>query len=65
MTSVVPQPFWAKTVAVSFAICWSVGNVNFVSDPVVLWVPCPVAGTVPGPLARSAPARGRRCRGCW
>ena len=51
VTSLVPQPFWAKTVAVSFAICRSLGKVNLVSDPVVLCVLCPVAGTVPGPLA--------------
>ena len=29
----------AKTVAVYFAICWSLGRVNRVSDPVVLCVP--------------------------
>ena len=49
-TSFVPQPFWAKTVAVSRAMSGSLGRVKRVSDAVVLCVSWPLTGTVPCPL---------------
>ena len=36
--SVLPQPFWANTVAVYLAISWSLGSAKRVSDAVVLCV---------------------------
>ena len=51
-TSPVPQPFCLKTTEVHFLTSRSEGRVNRVSEPVVPWVPWPLAGVVLAPALK-------------